>query len=396
MAGRTLRALSVAAWPGLPFTALRGTRVPGVRTLYRYVLRPLLFLLPAETAHGLVAFFLRLVQRWRPLRGLLASRPSLPSLRVEALGRSFDSPLGVAAGFDKSAEMYNALGVLGFSFVEVGTVTAEAQPGNPKPRLFRLRADRAIVNRMGFNNPGADSVARALRAHRPEGIVLGVNLGKSKVTPLERAPEDYARSARVLGPLADYVVINVSSPNTPGLRSLQSVEALRPIVAAVQRELATMASPPPLLVKIAPDLADEDIDAVTDLALEMGLAGVIATNTTIARESLGLSTPTAELERVGSGGLSGPPLRPRSIEIIRRIYRRTRGALTIVGVGGISNARDAWEAIRAGATLVQVYTALIYEGPTIARDIDAGLARLLEESGAKRLSEVVGAEAGAA
>jgi dihydroorotate dehydrogenase len=350
-------------------------------------------MLDAETAHGLAAAALGVLQRSPAVRRRIAVPPPPPALAVQALGRTFTTPVGLAAGFDKRAEMYNALGALGFGAVEVGTITALPQPGNPRPRLFRLPADRALINRMGFNNPGAEAAAAAIRAHPPEGVVLGVNVGKSKVTPLEQAAEDYATSARLLGPLAHYLVVNVSSPNTPGLRSLQSVESLRPILAAVQRELAALASPPPLLVKIAPDLADEDIDAVADLALEAGLAGVIATNTTVAREGLGLRTPRARIEQAGPGGLSGPPLRPRSLAVIRRLHARTAGTLTIVGVGGIESAEHAWEAIRAGASLVQVYTAFAYHGPTLARDINAGLAAKLAASGAARIADVVGADA---
>jgi dihydroorotate dehydrogenase len=363
-----------------------------VRALYLTLLRPLLFLLDAETAHHFAAFFLRALQRFAGLRGLFVGLPPARSLTVHALGRTFASPVGMAAGFDKSAELYNALGALGFGAVEVGTVTAQPQPGNPRPRLFRLRADGAIVNRMGFNNPGAAAVAAAVKAHPPEGVVLGINLGKTKVVELEHAAEDYAASARQLGPLAHYVVINVSSPNTPGLRSLQSVETLRPIIAAVQKELSALPTPPPLLVKIAPDLADEDIDAVADLALEMKLAGLIATNTTIAREGLGLHTTPEQIAQIGAGGLSGAPLRPRALAVIRRLYARTRGALTIVGVGGIANADHAWEAIRAGATLVQVYSAFAYHGPTLARDITTGLAERLAASGYARLTDAVGAD----
>lgn len=362
-----------------------------MRELYQHIVRPLLFSLDAEIAHRLVARGLRVVHKSFWLRRRIATAPLPTSLSVHALGRTFSSPVGVAAGFDKDATMYNALGALGFSAVEVGTVTFEPQDGNPRPRLFRLPADRAIVNRMGFNNPGARAVADAIRAHPPEGLVLGINLGKSRTVPLDRAAEDYARSARMLGPLAHYLVINVSSPNTPGLRSLQSVDALRSIVVAVQRELAAIPSPPPLLVKLAPDLADEDIDAVADLAMELNLAGLIATNTTVARQ--GLKTPPERIARIGDGGLSGPPLRARVLEIVRRLYARSQGALTLVAVGGIENAQHAWEAIRAGATLVQLYTALVYQGPTVALDIQKGLAERLAQSGATCIADVVGVDA---
>jgi dihydroorotate dehydrogenase len=359
--------------------------------LYRWLLRPWLFLLSAEVAHSIAAASLRAVHGSPPLARLLRlfHRPA-PELAVQAFGRTLASPLGVAAGFDKSGELYNGLAALGFGAVEVGTVTALAQPGNPRPRLFRLARDRAVVNRMGFNNPGAAAVAEALAAHPPRGLMRGVNLGKSKVTDLARAAADYAESARVLGPWADYVVVNVSSPNTPGLRSLQSVEALRPILLAVQGALAGLATPPPLLVKIAPDLADEDIDAVADLAIELGLAGIVATNTTVAREGLGLTTGAEEIARIGAGGLSGAPLRARSLAVVRRLHARAAGRLTLVGVGGVANADDVWAMLQAGATLVQMYTAMVYEGPWIARAIHRGLYARMRREGVRSLAELVG------
>ncbi len=358
--------------------------------LYRSLFRPLLFLLDAETAHRLAAWWLGIVHRTPWLRRLLRTRHA-PALEVTAFGLTFASPIVLAAGFDKGAEMYNALGAMGFAGVEIGTVTALPQPGNPRPRLFRLPRDHAVINRMGFNNAGAAAVEQALAAHPPEFIRLGVNLGKSKVTDLERAAEDYAESARRLGRFADYVVINVSSPNTPGLRSLQSVEALRPIVVAVQRELAALPrAAPPLLVKIAPDLSDEDIDAVVDFALEARLAGIIATNTTVERDSLGLNTPRNAVERIGAGGLSGRPLRRRALAVIRRVHARCGGGLTVVGVGGIETADDVWETLQAGATLVQVYTGLLYAGPGFARELEAGLVARMAREGVTTLQAVVG------
>jgi dihydroorotate dehydrogenase len=356
--------------------------------LYRILFRPLLFLLDAETAHGFAAFFLRIVHRFAWLRWL-TRRALPPALEVRALGTTFASPIVLAAGFDKAAEMYNALGALGFAGVEIGTVTAHAQPGNPRPRLFRLPADHAVVNRMGFNNPGAAAVETALAAHpRDATLRLGVNLGKSKVTELDRAADDYAESARRLARFADYVVINVSSPNTPGLRSLQSVDALRPIVEAVQRELAKLPEPPPLLVKIAPDLADEDIDAVVDYACEAKLAGIIATNTTIARDGVELTSPKARVDAIGAGGLSGRPLRKRALDVIRRVAARGQGALTIVGVGGIETADDVFETLRAGATLVQVYTGFLYEGPGFARRLARGLLARMRTDGVRSVAEL--------
>ena len=287
---------------------------------------------------------------------------------VEAFGLKFSGPFGLAAGFDKNAVAIRALGDLGFSHVEIGTVTALAQPGNDRPRLFRLTADRALVNRMGFNNQGAQAVAQrlgTLRARYGQDLpIIGVNIGKSKVTPVDSAAEDYRTSARLLAPFADYLAVNVSSPNTPGLRSLQEVSALRPILKAVLEESLGL----PVLVKIAPDLANEDIDAVADLALELGLAGVIATNTTISRE--GLATPNEVVSKIGAGGLSGAPLKARSLQVLDQLVARVGGKIAIVSVGGIETAQEAQERIDRGATLVQGYTGFIYQGPLWARKIN--------------------------
>jgi dihydroorotate dehydrogenase len=296
----------------------------------------------------------------------------------------FPPPLGLAAGFDKNAVGIDALGALGFGHVEVGTVTGRPQPGNPRPRLFRLPADRAVVNRMGFNNDGADVVAdrlarRAARLRRNDPVVaagsqdgatsplgapvLGVNIGKTKVVPESEALADYAHSTRRLAPYADYLVVNVSSPNTPGLRDLQAVEKLQPLLEGVRR-VADQASPDrrvPLLVKIAPDLADDDVLSVADLALAVGLDGIIATNTTISRERL--ATAGTDVEAIGAGGLSGAPLRERALAVTGMLRGRVGPDLTIIGVGGITTVDDARARLAAGATLLQGYTAFVYEGP---------------------------------
>jgi dihydroorotate dehydrogenase len=306
------------------------------------------------------------------------------------LGLRFPGPLGMAAGFDKDAEAYEALSAFGFGFVEIGTVTAQPQPGNPSPRLFRLTPARAIVNRMGFNNRGAETARRRLRDRVP-GVIVGVNIGKTKVVPEEGAIADYVASTERLAGLADYLVVNVSSPNTPGLRNLQAVEHLRPLLTAV-RAAADRVSPHrvPLLVKIAPDLADADIDAIADLALELRLDGVIATNTTIGREGL-----RSEPGLVGeTGGLSGAPLKARSLEILRRLRERAGDRLTLISVGGIETADDAWERIRAGATLVQGYTGLIYGGPLWPYAVHRGLSERLRSAGFTSLAEARGDEAG--
>jgi len=320
-------------------------------------------------------------------RAIRAAAPALARVAavgepVEALGLTFPNRLGLAAGFDKNAVGIDALGALGFGHVEIGTVTGEAQPGNPKPRLFRLVSDRAVVNRMGFNNDGAEAVAARLKERLDRrrsgtlGPVLGVNIGKTKVVPEDdqaAVEADYGKSTRLLAPYADYLVVNVSSPNTPGLRSLQAVERLGPLLQHVRDTAGSVTDRRvPLLVKIAPDLADEDILAVADLALETGLDGIIATNTTISRA--GLRSHPSEVEEAGPGGLSGRPLTARATEVMRLLRGRVGDRLTLIGVGGITTVEDARERIDAGADLVQGYTAFIYEGPMWPRRIANGLA----------------------
>ncbi|MFO7180370.1 MAG: quinone-dependent dihydroorotate dehydrogenase [Pseudomonadota bacterium] len=358
--------------------------------MYRFLIRPLLFLLPAEAAHrfafAVLRFLMRLPFVERLCRALLCRRE--PELRVRALGLEFPNPILLAAGFDKNAEGYDALGALGFGAVEIGTVTREAQPGNERPRLFRLVADRALVNRMGFNNDGAARVAA--RLSRQRHTLVGVNIGKNRTTPEDRAIEDYVESATRLAPFADYVVVNVSSPNTPGLRGLQAKERLRPLLVAVREALAR-ARPDKrlaLLVKIAPDLSEEAIDEVADLALELSLDGIIATNTTVARDDL--HTPQEELEAIGAGGLSGAPLKARALSVLERLRARVGDRVVLVAAGGIEDADDAWERIRAGATLVQVYTGFVYAGPTFPVTLARGIAERVRACGYQSLSEAVG------
>jgi dihydroorotate dehydrogenase len=359
--------------------------------IYRGLIRPILWLLPAEAAHRLAFGVLRLLGALPGVSWLLRAvlRPRDSTLETRAFGRQLSSPVGLAAGFDKDAEGYEALGALGFGFVEVGTLTAEAQPGNPKPRLFRLPDDRALINRMGFNNRGsAEAMRRLARARR---TVVGVNIGKTKRVSEDEAIADYVTSTERLAAFADYLVVNVSSPNTPGLRNLQAIDQLRPLLEAVRNAAArTGGRPVPVLVKIAPDLADEDIDAVAELAVELELDGIIATNTTITRDGL-TSSPTA-VERCGAGGLSGAPLRARALEVLRRLHARSGDRLLLIAAGGIESAEDAWARILAGATLVQVYTAFVYDGPTLPRRLARGLARLAREAGYSRVQDAVGAE----
>jgi dihydroorotate dehydrogenase len=334
--------------------------------IYKFIFRVFFAPIDAERAHHLVMAAIR----FAGLLGLtkLARVRATGRGSVQAFGLHFDAPFGLAAGFDKNAVAIKALGELGFSHIEIGTVTAIAQDGNEKPRLFRLITDRALINRMGFNNQGAQVIAQRLEKLRAKNLknlpVIGVNIGKSKVVDVDNAVDDYRQSAKLLAPHADYLAVNVSSPNTPGLRSLQSVEALEPILKAVIQESLGK----PVLVKIAPDLANEDIAAVADLAIDLGLAGVIATNTTIGRENL--KTDPEKVTQCGAGGLSGAPLKDRSLEVLRLLHARMNGKAAIISVGGIETPEEAAERIANGATLVQGYSGWIYSGPLWARRIN--------------------------
>ncbi|MEW2011588.1 MULTISPECIES: quinone-dependent dihydroorotate dehydrogenase [Microbacterium] len=339
--------------------------------MYRLLFDLVLRRLDPETAHhlGMVVIRVAAVPPFSWIARAL-TRPA-PQLRTEALGLVFDSPFGVAAGFDKNAIGALGLHALGFGHIEVGTVTAIPQDGNPKPRLFRLPADRALINRMGFNNEGAAVVAGRLarmrrRTKRP---VLGANIGKSRVVDVADATADYVASTRLVAPVADYLVVNVSSPNTPGLRGLQAVETLRPLLSAVK----DAAGGTPLLVKIAPDLTDDEIDGISALAVDTGLAGIVATNTTIART--GLTTDAGRVEAMGAGGLSGAPLRERSLEVLRRVRAAVPADFCVIAAGGVETAADVRERLAAGADLVQGYSAFVYRGPLWAREINRGLVR---------------------
>ncbi len=358
--------------------------------LYRRLLRPVLYRFDAERIHRAVFAGLR---AWQAIPGANAALRSAldvadPALATEALGLRLANPVGLAAGFDKDAYAFEVLAALGFGFVEVGTLTAQAQVGNPKPRLFRLPDDSALINRLGFNNRGAEHAAA--RLDRPRHSIVGVNIGKTKVVANEDAIADYLRSTELLTPHADYLVVNVSSPNTPGLRDLQAVEHLRPLLAAVRARADEVRPAPrvPLLVKIAPDLADADIDAIADMAIDLALDGLIATNTTIARS--GLRSPSAAIRACGAGGLSGEPLKQRSLAVLRRVRRRVGARLTLVSVGGIDSADEAWKRICAGATLIQLYTGFIYQGPLVARNIARGLAERARARGFDRVQDAVG------
>ncbi|MBT0568094.1 quinone-dependent dihydroorotate dehydrogenase [Williamsia sp. CHRR-6] len=356
--------------------------------VYPLVLR-LMFRVPAERIHTIVSWLLATVGSSRPVAAVL--RPVFarhdPILASTVFGVRFPAPLGLAAGFDKNAEAVNAWGPIGFGFAEIGTVTGHPQPGNPTPRLFRLPADRALINRMGFNNHGAGAAAAKLATRRmgAAAIPIGANIGKTKIVEAADAVADYLTSARLLGPLADFVVVNVSSPNTPGLRDLQAVAALRPLLSAVLDAVSV-----PVLVKIAPDLSDSDIDEIADLAVELGLAGIVCTNTTITRE--GLHTAPDTVAQIGPGGLSGAPLAARSLEVLRRLHDRVGDRQVLISVGGIETAEQAWERICAGASLIQGYTGFIYGGPMWVKDINDGIAARLRSHGFSSLAEAVGSE----
>src|SRR5690349_12950354 len=348
---------------------------------YRHGLRPLLFAQDSEAIHNRTLAALARVSGSRALCGIASALYGAPGLPIELFGLKFPNPVGLAAGMDKHAAAVPAWEALGFGFSELGGVTWHAQPGNPAPRMFRAIADKALVNRMGFNNPGAEAIAQKLAEWRALGRwpkhPVGINLGKSKMTPLERAAEDYANSFRALHPYADFFVVNVSSPNTPNLRQLQDKAALDEILAAMQAINRQPAKP--ILVKVAPDLSFDALDEIIELTGPRQLAGTVATNPTVT----GPEARDSELKRVygEEGGLGGRPLRARSTEIIRHLYRQTRGAVPIIGVGGIFNADDAWEKITAGASLVQLYTGLVFEGPGVAKEIVNGLRARLAERG---------------
>lgn len=347
--------------------------------IYQLALKGL-FRIPPERIHSYVMSGLGVLQYATPLRWLVGRILPVRDevLSQEVFGVRFDRPLGLAAGFDKDGAVPDVWSSIGFGHAEVGTITASPQPGNPTPRLFRLPADRALLNRMGFNNKGAAS-ARNTIARRNRRNVIGVNIGKTKLA--DDAVADYRTSATMLGDFADYLVVNVSSPNTPGLRDLQAVESLRPILQVVKESTSA-----PVLVKIAPDLSDDDIDAVADLAVELGIAGIVATNTTISRENL----TTRKVDKLGAGGISGAPVAQRSLEVLKRLYKRVGSQLALVSVGGIFTPEQAWERITAGANLLEGYTPLIYGGPGWIRDIHRGIAAQIKAHGLSNISEAVG------
>ena len=357
-------------------------------------MRPILFRLPPESVHEFALHSLTISLSSQTARRIAGRRfRSEPLGKLKRFGLEFRNPVGLAAGFDKNGAAAQALAALGFGFIEVGSVTREAQPGNPRPRLFRLPRDRALINRAGFNNCGATQLAENIRRHRPD-CVLGVNIGKSRSVEIENAIPDYLASFDAIYEIADYIAINVSSPNTPNLRELQKPEMLAELLNSLQKrndelaERSSLQQPKPLLLKIAPDLTEFEIESIVGIATGLKIAGLIATNTTVSRA--GLQTSPAEIAKYGQGGMSGAPLRDRSNEVIAVIHRLTRGEMPIIGVGGVFNAEDAWEKICAGASLIQLYTGFIYEGPGVARRINEGLAKILKREGFRSLDEAVG------
>ena len=358
---------------------------------YRQVVRPVLFNYDSEQIHDATLGNLARLSRSRLGLDCVESFFGMAHLPVQLWGLRFPNPVGVAAGMEKQGVAVPAWAAFGFGFSELGGVTWHAQPGNPVPRMFRAIEDGALINRMGFNNGGAEALAERLIYWKKSGFwprhPVGINLGKSKVTPIEKAAGDYANSFRALREYADFFVVNVSSPNTPNLRQLQDRQALDEILAAIQALNGPGPNAKPILVKVAPDLSFDALDEILEVAGSRNLSGIVATNTTVSRP---VGDERSAMVYSETGGLSGRPLRARSTEIVRHLYLRSEGKLPIIGVGGIFNAQDAWEKITNGASLVQVYTGMVYEGPGIARAVTEGLRALLEQSGMKSLQEAVG------
>ena len=364
--------------------------------LYRSLLRPLLFRLPPETAHELALKSLALAPNLS--KRLFGKRTDYDFGPLRRFGLSFSNPVGLAAGFDKDGVVLNELAALGFAFIEAGTVTYQAQPGNERPRLFRLPADKALINRAGFNNQGAAAFAhRVTQSSKTRNYILGVSIGKSRSAPPEQTIDDYTRSFEIVYPVADYIAVNVSSPNTPGLRDLQRPDQLESLLHTLQERCGALqkqssrARPMPLLVKLSPDLTPAELEGVVAVVQRTGVAGIIATNTTTER--VGLRTPADRVKDCGAGGLSGRPLRERANRMIADLYRLTGGKIPLVGVGGIFTAEDAWQRICAGASLVQLYTGFIYQGPAVAAEITEGLLKILSREGVRSVDEVIGSRA---
>ena len=343
--------------------------------LFRFVL----FQFDAEKVHYFVVGLLNQIHRFAPARQLFRSLYAVqhPALETNFLGLKFPNPVGLAAGFDKNAQHIDALADCGFGFIEIGTVTPKAQPGNDKPRLFRLKADQAILNRMGFNNDGVEAAIAQLKARHNRQIIIGGNIGKNKWTPNEEAANDYLTCFEALFPYVDYFVVNVSSPNTPNLRALQEKEPLQDLLLRLQELNKQQSQPKPILLKIAPDLSNSQIDEIIEIVTYTKIAGLIVANTTISRE--GLRTPAAEIEQMGAGGISGKPVTLRATEMVKYIHEQSNGKIPMMAVGGIHTAQDALDKLAAGATLVQLYTGFIYEGPALVKAINKALLQRIQK-----------------
>ena len=343
--------------------------------LFRFVL----FQFDAEKVHYFVVGLLNQIHRFAPARQLFRSLYAVqhPALETNFLGLKFPNPVGLAAGFDKNAQHIDALADCGFGFIEIGTVTPKAQPGNDKPRLFRLKADQAILNRMGFNNDGVEAAIAQLKARQNRQIIIGGNIGKNKWTPNEEAANDYLTCFEALFPYVDYFVVNVSSPNTPNLRALQEKEPLQDLLLRLQELNKQQSQPKPILLKIAPDLSNSQIDEIIEIVTYTKIAGLIVANTTISRE--GLRTPAAQIEQMGAGGISGKPVTLRATEMVKYIHEQSNGKIPMMAVGGIHTAQDALDKLAAGATLVQLYTGFIYEGPALVKAINKALLQRIQK-----------------
>lgn len=337
--------------------------------MYRSVIKPVFFLFSPENAHKIIVFMLSIPFVVNLLKILFNFQH--PSLKTEFAGLIFKNPVGLAAGFDKEAALVDPLAALGFSFIEIGTITPKAQPGNPKPRLFRLPGDEALINRMGFNNKGLESAIINLKKTKVKDVLIGGNIGKNKLTPLDNAIEDYEICFEELFPYVDYFVVNVSSPNTPNLRQLQDKKPLSELLTALMKLNRTKENPKPIFLKIAPDLSNGQLDDIIEIVPSTGIAGIVATNTSILRE--GLKADPKEVERIGAGGLSGKPLTKRSTEIIRYLHEKAKGSIPIIAVGGIHSAEDALEKLEAGAGVIQLYSGFIYEGPGLIKRINKAI-----------------------
>lgn len=341
--------------------------------MYKILIKPFFFLFPPEKAHHLTLFLLKIVLAIPLVNWFFKSLYSVKDKKLErsVFGLNFPNPVGLAAGFDKDGKHFRAMSSLGFGFIELGTVTPKGQIGNPQPRLFRLPADEGLINRMGFNNEGVDALVERLKKGKPKNLIIGGNIGKNKVTPNEEAVNDYAISFEKLFPYVDYFVVNVSSPNTPNLRALQDKEPLTKLLSHLQELNNQKPNPKPVLLKIAPDLTDGQLDDILEIVEDTKIAGIIATNTTISRE--GLQTNRQTVEKIGNGGLSGAPVRERSTEVIRYLHKASDGKVKIIGVGGIGSPEDALEKLKAGASLIQVYSCLVYEGPSLIKRINRAI-----------------------